>query len=89
LHGIFKTLAWARAAQNAGIYCTISSVFESAVGLNLLAHLAAALSGKTAHGLDTSRFFENDLAKLDTPAADIISAAQQIEPDRALLQEVP
>ncbi len=89
LHGIFKTLAWARAAQNAGIDCTISSVFESAVGLNLLAHLAAALAAKTAHGLDTSRFFENDLAKLDTPTADSITAMQQIEPDRSVLQEVP
>ncbi|MDF1544846.1 MAG: o-succinylbenzoate synthase [bacterium] len=62
LLGFVRTLRLARAAQEMGIGCTLSSSLESSVGTTMLAHLASALStGRHAAGLGTVSWFDDDL----------------------------
>jgi O-succinylbenzoate synthase len=62
LGGIASTLVRIAAARGAGIMPVMSSSFESAVGLRHLALLALTADlGSIAHGLDTGRWFEQDL----------------------------
>ena len=55
---------WARERK---IKIVISSSFESAVGLRVLAFLAAVVSGGTPCGLDTSSWFRTDLIEGGLP----------------------
>ena len=67
LGGLEKTAALVRWAHRRRVATTISSAFESSVGLASLAAVAAAsdqVTGRhgTAHGLGTSEWFKNDVA---------------------------
>ena len=67
LGGFEKTAALVRWAHRRGVATTISSAFESSVGLAALAAMAAAsndVTGRhgTAHGLGTSEWFQEDVA---------------------------
>jgi len=48
-------------AREAGLRVVISSSFESAVGLRVLAHIAAAFSHFTPTGLDTEKVFRDNV----------------------------
>lgn len=61
LGGFEKTKALIDEAHAYGLRVVISSTFESGVGLRGLAHLAASFSRHVAAGLDTGRWFKNDL----------------------------
>ncbi len=51
----------ARAAAAAGVAVTISTMYESGIGLAAALHVAATLSGDRAHGLGTLGLLESDL----------------------------
>jgi len=62
LGGIASTLVRIAAARGAGVMPVMSSSFESGVGLRHLALLALTADlGSIAHGLDTGRWFMQDL----------------------------
>lgn len=48
-------------ARGAGLRVVISSAFESALGLRILAHVAAAFSHFTPAGLDTEKMFQKNV----------------------------
>jgi o-succinylbenzoic acid (OSB) synthetase len=62
LGGWNNTKMWIEHAQKNGIHCVLSSCFESGLGLNWIAFMAnELLSEKFTAGLDTSKWFEQDL----------------------------
>jgi len=62
LGGWNNTKMWIEHAQKNGIHCVLSSCFESGLGLNWIAFMAnELLSEKFPVGLDTSKWFEQDL----------------------------
>lgn len=63
LGGIRKVLRIIQDARISGIRAIISSSFESGIGLSTLAHLSAAAGEDITAGLDTLKFFREDLLK--------------------------
>jgi len=62
LGGWNNTKMWIEHAQKNGIHCVLSSCFESGLGLNWIAFMGnELLSEKFPAGLDTSKWFEQDL----------------------------
>jgi O-succinylbenzoate synthase len=62
LGGWNNTKMWIEHAHKNGIHCVLSSCFESGLGLNWIAFMAnELLSEKFPAGLDTSKWFEQDL----------------------------
>jgi O-succinylbenzoate synthase len=62
LGGWNNTKMWIEHAQKNGIHCVLSSCFESGLGLNWIALMAnELLSEQFPAGLDTSKWFEQDL----------------------------
>ena len=62
LGGWNNTKMWIEHAQKYGIHCVLSSCFESGLGLNWIAFMAnELLSEQFPAGLDTSKWFEQDL----------------------------
>ena len=62
LGGWNNTKMWIEHAQKFGIHCVLSSCFESGLGLNWIAFMAnELLSEQFPAGLDTSKWFEQDL----------------------------
>ena len=62
LGGWNNTKMWIEHAQKKGIHCVLSSCFESGLGLNWIAFMANELmSEQCPAGLDTSKWFEQDL----------------------------
>ena len=62
LGGWNNTKMWIEHAQKNGIHCVLSSCFESGLGLNWIAFMAnELLSEQFPAGLDTSKWFEQDL----------------------------
>jgi len=62
LGGWNNTKMWIEHAQKNGIHCVLSSCFESSLGLNWIAFMANELmSEQCPAGLDTSKWFEQDL----------------------------
>ena len=62
LGGWNNTKMWIEHAQKNGIHCVLSSCFESGLGLNWIAFMANELmSEQCPAGLDTSKWFEQDL----------------------------
>ena len=62
LGGWNNTKMWIEHAQKFGIHCVLSSCFESGLGLNWIAFMAnELLSEHFPAGLDTSKWFEQDL----------------------------
>jgi len=62
LGGWDKTKMWIEYAQKNGIHCILSSCFESGMGLNWIAFMAKnLLTEQFTAGLDTSKWFEQDL----------------------------
>jgi len=62
LGGWNNTKMWIEHAQINGIHCVLSSCFESGLGLNWIAFMAnELLSEQFPAGLDTSKWFEQDL----------------------------
>ncbi len=71
LGGYARTLRWAEEAAKLGVRASLSSFFESGIGLSGLVRLAGALPEDQPAGLDTYRFFERDVVsprlELDGP----------------------
>jgi len=64
LGGIENTFSWIRQAQRHALKTVISSSFETGVGIITLANLAAAAGEiHITAGLDTLRWFKNDILK--------------------------
>ena len=62
LGGWDNTKMWIEHAQKNGLHCVLSSCFESGMGLNWIAFMAKnLLSEHFPAGLDTSKWFEQDL----------------------------
>ena len=62
LGGWNNTKMWIEHAQKNGVQCVLSSCFESGLGLNWIAFMAnELLSEPFPSGLDTSKWFEQDL----------------------------
>ncbi len=51
----------ARAAAAVGIAVTVSTLYDSGIGLAVALHVAASVSGDRAHGLGTAALLESDL----------------------------
>ena len=67
LGGIEKTWQIKEQAKLTAIETIISSTFESSIGIHTLANLAASSPRKTTAGLDTLKWFKNDLLKEKLP----------------------
>ncbi|MDO8580669.1 MAG: o-succinylbenzoate synthase [Candidatus Omnitrophota bacterium] len=63
LGGIERTWDWMNHARRFALETVISSSFETGVGLLALANLSGATYRETTAGLDTLKWFENDLLK--------------------------
>lgn len=66
LGGLRPTLAFAHAAQSAGLEVVVTSLIESAAGLWASAQLAAAMGSSLAQGLATSDWLASDLGNAPT-----------------------
>jgi L-Ala-D/L-Glu epimerase len=60
----------AHAAATAGVAVTISTLYDSGVGLCAALHVAATIPGDRAHGLGTGPLLESDLIEGDLPVVD-------------------
>jgi len=60
----------ARAAATAGVAVTISTLYDSGVGLCAALHVAATIPGDRAHGLGTGALLESDLIDGGLPIVD-------------------
>lgn len=69
LGGALPAMAWARRAQLAGLSTVVTTTVDSAAGVRLALHLAAALGGDRVHGLATSDWLAEDLGDAPTVAA--------------------
>lgn len=63
LGGIEKTWQYMRQAQSLGISAVVSSSFESGLGILTLAQLAGCAAREQGAGLDTLKWFKQDLLK--------------------------
>ncbi len=59
--GATETLRWAQWAERQRQKIILSDTFSSGIGLNILAHWAAALNSRAAHGLNTYDLLAEDL----------------------------
>jgi len=66
LGGALPAMGWARRAQQAGLSTVVTTTVDSAAGVRLALHLAAALGGDAVHGLATSDWLGEDLG--DAPS---------------------
>lgn len=64
LGGFERTWALLNSAKAAGIRCIISSCFESGLGIDALANFSAAASQGIPMGLDTLRWFKDDIVDI-------------------------
>ncbi len=69
LGGARRALALARALEERGGECVVTTTLEAAPGRWLVAHCAAAVGNALAHGLDTGGWLANDLGS-GPPLAD-------------------
>ncbi len=67
--GPSASLEIARAAAAAGVATTISTLYESGIGVAAALHIAASVPGDRAHGLGTLALFESDLIGGGLPIA--------------------
>lgn len=67
--GLLATLSLGRRARAAGLECIVTSSFESACGLAILGHLAAALAPDAVHGLATADWLAADTGQPPALAA--------------------
>jgi L-alanine-DL-glutamate epimerase-like enolase superfamily enzyme len=74
--GLRQAYALVELATAAGVSVTLSTLFESGVGLAGALHLAAATPGGQAHGLATAELLESDLLEAALP----ISAGRMAVP---------
>lgn len=58
--GLLPALHLARRAASLGLECVVTSSIESACGVTVAAHLAAAIDNRLAHGLATSSWLASD-----------------------------
>ena len=88
-----QALAIARTAAAVGVRTTISTFYETGVGLAAALHLAAAIPGDHAHGLATGALLEDDLVveplsvvdgRIDLPAG----AGLGVELDRGAVDRL-
>jgi O-succinylbenzoate synthase len=88
LLGAPAVFRWAEAARERGKSVTISSVFESGLGVLYLARLAQCLAPDTPAGLDTWRAFTQDvlIPPLQTEGGYLLHPAKSL--DNSLLQTV-
>jgi len=61
LGGVEKTVQWIRRAKQYGISAVLSSAYESSIGILVLANLAAISSRCQSAGLDTLKWFREDV----------------------------
>ncbi len=89
LGGVLATLAWIRTAQRALRRAVLSSTFESSLGLELLAQLAA-LANETpvAAGLGTAGVFAEDLLEPPLSGEQIDPLAWRGQPSPPWLQRL-
>ncbi len=81
--GILSSIRIMHTAHEYNLDVVITSAFESAVGRNAVVMLAATQSGIT-HGLDTARYFTNDVVSDPFPVTDgsiVIDNAEQFSID--------
>ena len=62
LGGIIPSMNIVKLADENGIKCVITSSFESVFGRSFAVFIASLIENDLAHGLDTGRYFEKDLA---------------------------
>ncbi len=62
LGGLIPSLEIIKLAEDNGIKCVVTSSFESVFGRSFSAFIASLINNDLAHGLDTGRYFEKDLA---------------------------
>jgi len=72
LGGPRSTLAWADIARNAGLEVVVTTTLESALGVAMVAQVAATLETDGVHGLVTGQWFESDTAALPTIAGGLL-----------------
>jgi len=65
LGSIIQTISLIKTAENLGKKIIISSAFESVVGRSALALITSFVRGNYAHGLNTAKYFAEDLATDD------------------------
>jgi L-alanine-DL-glutamate epimerase-like enolase superfamily enzyme len=68
--GLRQAAAIVELATGASVPVTVSTLFETGVGLTAAAHLAAVTPGPQAHGLATAGLLESDLLKAPLAIAD-------------------
>ena len=84
LLGLETTIQYAREAGRLGMYSIFSSSFETSIGLSMLVHLAAAFGeNNTPAGLDTLKWFSNDLSsqplRIDNGYLEVSSAVNAVK----------
>ncbi len=65
--GPMTSVRIARAAAAAGVGVTVSTLYDSGVGLACALHVAATIPGDGAHGLSTAALFVSDLVGAGLP----------------------
>jgi O-succinylbenzoate synthase len=85
LGGFGRTLEYVKRAHDLSLKTVVSSCFESAIGLNLLAHFASQIAPDTPCGLDTSEWFKENL--LDLPLT-VSSGQMLLNPSRTLTTDI-
>ncbi|MBU0473649.1 MAG: o-succinylbenzoate synthase [Bacteroidetes bacterium] len=70
LGSIIKAISLIKVAEKMNKKIIISSAFESVVGRSALVLLASLVKGNHAHGLNTAKYFEKDLAADNYPIVD-------------------
>ncbi len=80
LGGAVHVLRWAEEAARLGIAASLSSAFETGIGISGLVYLAARLPENQPAGLDTYRLLEKDIVcpRLDLTASTISPAAASL-----------
>jgi len=69
LGGALPAMGWARRARLAGLSTVVTTTVDSAAGVRLALHLAAALGSVGVHGLATSDWLQEDLGDIPPVAA--------------------
>lgn len=70
LGGIIPSVKLLTLAENNNIKCTVTTLFESALGKRSAVFLASLIKEEHAHGLGTSEYFAKDAAKENFPVID-------------------
>jgi L-alanine-DL-glutamate epimerase-like enolase superfamily enzyme len=68
--GLRQAHAIIERATTASVPVTVSTLFETGVGLAGALHLAATAPGRQAHGLATAELLESDLLRTSLPITD-------------------